>query len=318
MSTAFVTGASGFIGGALTKRLIAEGWTVNALARSEKSAKVVRDLGATAVKGDLDDVGAMTEGARGADVAFHCAAHLGEWGNASDFERVNVTGTANAVQAAREAGVPRLVHVGTEAALMHGQPLVNVDESAPLQPDSKALYSRTKARAEQVARAGGAVVIRPRLVWGPGDTTILPALTHAVRKGRFAWVEGGRHRTSTTHVDNVVEGLLLGAQKGAPGEAYFVTDGEPQVFRDFITSLLATQGVEVPERSLPRPVAGAVTAAGEAAWRLLPLRGQPPLTSFGFWFLSQECTIDISRARRDLGYSPVTSVPQGMQELRGT
>jgi nucleoside-diphosphate-sugar epimerase len=318
MSTAFVTGASGFIGGALTKRLIAEGWTVNALARSEKSAKVVRDLGATAVKGDLDDVKAMTEGARGADVAFHCAAHLGEWGNASDFERVNVTGTANAVQAAREAGVPRLVHVGTEAALMHGQPLVNVDESAPLQPDSKALYSRTKARAEQVARAGGAVVIRPRLVWGPGDTTILPALTHAVRKGRFAWVDGGRHRTSTTHVDNVVEGLLLGAQKGAPGEAYFVTDGEPQVFRDFITSLLATQGVEVPERSLPRPVAGAVTAAGEAAWRLLPLPGQPPLTSFGFWFLSQECTIDISRARRDLGYSPVTSVPQGMQELRST
>jgi nucleoside-diphosphate-sugar epimerase len=318
MSTAFVTGASGFIGGALTKRLIAEGWTVNALARSEKSAKVVRELGATAVKGDLDDVGAMTEGAKGADVAFHCAAHLGEWGNASDFERVNVTGTANAVQAAREAGVPRFVHVGTEAALMHGQPLVNVDETAPLQPDSKALYSRTKARAEQVARAGGAVVIRPRLVWGPGDTTILPALTHAVRKRRFAWVDGGRHHTSTTHVDNVVEGLLLGARKGAPGEAYFVTDGEPQVFRDFITSLLATQGVEIPERSLPRSVAGAVTAAGEAAWRVLPLPGQPPLTSFGFWFLSQECTIDISRARRDLGYIPVTSVPQGMQELRST
>jgi nucleoside-diphosphate-sugar epimerase len=65
-------------------------------------------------------------------------------------------------------------------------------------------------------------------------------------------------------------------------------------------------------------VAGAVTAAGEAAWRLLPLPGQPPLTSFGFWFLSQECTIDISRARRDLGYIPVTSVPQGMQELRST
>jgi nucleoside-diphosphate-sugar epimerase len=270
------------------------------------------------VKGDLDDVTAMIGGAKGCDVVFHCAAHLGEWGNASDFERVNVTGTANAVQAAREAGVPRFVHVGTEAALMHGQPLVNVDETAPLQPDSKALYSRTKARAEQVARAGGAVVIRPRLVWGPGDATILPVLAHAVRKGRFAWVDGGRHRTSTTHVDNVVEGLLLGAKKGEPGEAYFVTDGEPQVFRDFITSLLATQGVEIPDRSLPSSVAGAVTAAGEAAWRLLPLPGQPPLTSFGFWFLSQECTIDISRARRDLGYSPVTSVPQGMQELRST
>jgi nucleoside-diphosphate-sugar epimerase len=316
MSTAFVTGASGFIGGALTRRLIAEGWTVNALARSEKSAKVVRELGANAVRGDLDDVAAMTDGARGADVAFHAAAHLGEWGNPSDFERVNVTGTANAVQAAREAGVPRFVHVGTEAALMHGEPLVNVDETAPLQPDSKAPYSRTKARAEQVARAGGAVVIRPRLVWGPGDTTILPTLTHAVRSKRFAWVDGGRHRTSTAHVDNVVEGLMLGAEKGTPGEAYFVTDGEPQVFREFVTRLLGTQGVEIPDRSMPHAVASAVTVAGEAAWGVLPLPGQPPLTRFGFWFLTQDCTIDISRARRELGYSPVTSIDDGMEELR--
>ena len=147
MSTAFVTGASGFIGGALTKRLVAEGWSVKALVRSEKSATVVRALGADAIKGDLDDISAMTAGAAGADVAFHSAAHLGERGNSADFERVNVTGTANAVQAARDAGVPRFVHVGTEAALMHGQPLVNVDENAPLQPDSKAPYSRTKARA---------------------------------------------------------------------------------------------------------------------------------------------------------------------------
>jgi len=318
MSTAFVTGASGFIGGALTKRLVAEGWRVNALARSEKSAKAVRELGANAVKGDLDDVAAMKDGAQGCDVAFHCAAHLGEWGNPSDFERVNVTGTANAVQAAKGAGVARFVHVGTEAALMHGEPLVDVDETAPLQPDSKAPYSRTKARAEQVARAGGAVVIRPRLVWGPGDKTILPTLADAVRRKRFAWVDGGRHRTSTAHIDNVVEGLLLGAQKGEPGEAYFVTDGEPQVFHEFITDLLATQGIAIPERSVPRAVIGAAAFAGEAAWRVLPLPGQPPVTRFGYWFLTQECTIDISRARRDLGYSPVTSVPQGMQELRGT
>jgi nucleoside-diphosphate-sugar epimerase len=318
MSTAFVTGASGFIGGALTKRLVAEGWTVNALARSEKSANAVRALGATAVKGDLDDIGAMTGGARGSDVAFHCAAHLREWGNAADFERVNVTGTANAVQAAKEAGVPRFVHVGTEAALMHGEPLVNVDEAVPLRPDSKAPYPRTKARAEQVARQGGAVVIRPRLVWGPGDTTILPALAGAVRRNRFAWIGGGTHRTSTTHVDNVVEGLMLGAQKGEPGEAYFVTDGEPQVFREFITRLLATQGIEAPDRSVPRAIPGALATIGEAAWHVLPLPGQPPVTRLAFWLASQECTIDITRARRDLGYSPVMSVDEGMKELQST
>src|SRR5204863_33168 len=182
-----------------------------------------------------------------------------------------------------------------------------------------ALTKRLVAEGWRVnARAGGAVVIRPRLVWGPGDKTILPTLADAVRRKRFAWVDGGRHRTSTAHIDNVVEGLLLGAQKGEPGEAYFVTDGESQVFHDFITDLLATQGIAIPERSVPRAVIGAAAFAGEAAWRVLPLPGQPPVTRFGYWFLTQECTIDISRARRDLGYSPVTSVPQGMQELRST
>ena len=111
---------------------------------------------------------------------------------------------------------------------------------------------------------------------------------------------------------------MILAEKGEPGEAYFVTDGEPQVFRDFMTRLLGTQGIDAPDTSVPRAVAATLTAAGEAAWRALPLPGQPPLTRLAFWLASQECTIDISRARRDLGYSPVATVDQGMQELRRT
>ena len=99
------------------------------------------------------------------------------------------------------------------------------------------------------------VVVRPRFVWGRGDTTLLPVMTEMVRSGRCAWIGGGRQRTSTTHVDNVVEGLLLAAQRGARGGVYFVTDGEPVVFRDFVTRLLATQGVTPPGRSLPVGVA---------------------------------------------------------------
>src|SRR5688572_6713177 len=148
MPTAFVTGGSGFIGGALIKRLRAEGWTVRALARSEGSAGIVADRGAEPVRGDLDDADSMALGAQGADVTFHAAAHLGEWGKREEFERGNVTGTRNALEASRAAGVRRFVHVGTEAALMHGEPLVLADESLPLQPGSKALYSATKAQAE--------------------------------------------------------------------------------------------------------------------------------------------------------------------------
>jgi nucleoside-diphosphate-sugar epimerase len=320
MPTAFVTGGSGFIGGALIKRLLSEGWDVRALARSAGSAGIVRDRGAEPVRGDLDDVAAMTEGARGADVTFHAAAQLGEWGTREEFERGNVGGTRNALAASRDAGVRRFVHVGTEAALMHGEPLVMVDERAPLQPGSRALYSATKAQAEMAvieANADGfeTVVVRPRLVWGVGDTTILPAVRAAAESGRWAWIGGGTHRTSSTHVDNVVEGLWLGATKGAPGGVYFVTDGEPVVFRDFFTRLLATQGVELGDKKVPRGAAGAIAVAGEAAWRALPLPGQPPITRLAYWLASQECTIDITRARSELGYAPIKTIDEGMEEL---
>jgi len=318
---AFVTGGSGFIGGRLIERLRSEGWQVCALARSTSSAEKVKAIGADPVEGDLEDADALRAGAEGCDVAFHAAAHLGEWGPRDDFMRINVEGTKNVLLACREAGVRRIVHVGTEAALLVGQPLVNADESVPLRPESKALYSATKAMAEQAVRdANGngleTVVVRPRLVWGRGDTTILPNLTEAVKSRRFAWIGGGRHRTSTTHVDNTVEGLMLGAEKGQPGGVYFVTDGEPVVFRDFITELLATQGVEVPDRNMPAGLAKVAAAAAEGVWRVLPLKGTPPVTRIAVWLSSLECTIDTSRAQAELGYKPVKTIADGMEELR--
>jgi nucleoside-diphosphate-sugar epimerase len=317
--TAFVTGGSGFIGGRLIRRLVSEGWTVRALARTDAAAGKVRADGAEPVVGDLAEPAAMRDGAQGCEYAFHAAAKLGEWGKRQEFERTNVRGTENALHACRAAGVRRFVHVGTEAALLAGKPLVQVDERAPLRFDSKALYSATKARAEAAVLAAGdgmeAVVVRPRLVWGRGDTTILPGLVEAVRARRFAWIGGGRHRTSTTHVDNVVEGLLLAARRGAPGGVYFVTDRPPVVFREFITRMLAARGVQAPSRSIPRPLAAAVAAASEGAWSLLPLPGQPPLTRMVYWLSALETAIDISRARAELGYRPVRSIDDGLQEL---
>jgi nucleoside-diphosphate-sugar epimerase len=320
LTAAFVTGGSGFIGGALIRRLVAEGRDVHALVRSEASAQKVTALGARAIAGDLADVPSMAVGAQYCEVAFHCAAHLGDWGTREEFERGNVQGTRNALAAARQAGLRRFVHVGTEAALLAGQPLVEVDERAPLRFDSPALYSSTKARAEEAvieANRNGleTVVVRPRFVWGRGDTTLLPVLTQAVRSGRFAWIGGGHHRTSTTHIDNTVHGLMLAAERGAPGGVYFVTDGEPVVFRDFITRLLATQGVEAPTRSVPTGVARAVAATSEAAWRLLPLPGRPPLTRLTVWVSGLEATIDITRAREELGYAPVRTIDDGLADL---
>ena len=319
-ATAFVTGGSGFIGGKLVQRLVAKGHPVRALARSDEAAERVAELGAEPVRGDLADRASLAAGAAGTQVAFHLAAHLGEWGAWADFERGNVEGTENALAACAEAGVKRFVHCGTEAALMAGEPLVQVDETAPLRPDSRAPYPATKARAEQAVRAAAregfeTVAVRPRFVWGKGDTTLLPEMVATVESGRFAWVGGGRNVTDTTHVDNVVEGLILAAERGRSGEAYFVTDGEPVVFRQFVTDLLRTQGVEPPDRSLPAWTAAPMARVCEVAWKALPLPGTPPMTTFRSWLLTQECTIDIAKARAELGYEPVVSHEQGLAEL---
>jgi nucleoside-diphosphate-sugar epimerase len=321
VSTVFVTGGSGFIGGRLIERLVADGREIRALARSDQAAARISGRGGDPIRGDLADVDAMRSGAAGCELAFHAAAMLGDWGRREDFERGNVEGTRNALTACADAGVRRFVHVGTEAALLAGQPLVNVDETAPLRPDSPALYSSTKAKAERLvldANRGRfeTVVIRPRFVWGRGDTTLLPTMTQMVRSGRWAWIGGGRHRTSTTHVDNTVEGLVLGADRGRPGNVYFVTDGEPVVFREFVTELLETQGVEPPNRSVAAPIAAVLATVSETTWRALRLPGRPPLTRFAFWVSSQECTITIDKARQELGYSPVKSQTEGLSELR--
>ena len=319
--TAFVTGGSGFVGGALIQRLVRDGARVRALARSHASAAKVEELGAEAVRGDLSDTKSLREGAAGCDVTFHAAARLGEWGPWEEFERLNVRGTRDVLEASRAAGVRRFVHVGTEAAVVAGQALVMVDETAPLRPDSKAPYCASKALAEQAVREANGngletVVVRPRMVWGPGDTTVLPAIAHAVRQGRFAWIGGGRHMTSTTYIDNTVEGLVLGAERGRPGEAYFVTDGEPVEFRDFVTRQLEALGVEAPTRTLPLPAARAAAVGLEGAWRALRRKSQPPLTRTAVWLSAVEMTIRIDKAREELGYSPPVSIDEGLERLR--
>jgi nucleoside-diphosphate-sugar epimerase len=321
VANVFVTGGSGFVGGRLIARLVADGQAVRALARSESAAAKVQARGAEAVYGDLSDFRSLRSAASGCELAFHAAAAVTELGRWDDFIRANVDGTRAVVDACVAAGVRRLVHVSTEAVLMNGQPLVNVNEETPRRPDSKAPYPATKARAEEIVQAANrdgfeTVIVRPRFIWGKGDTTLLPRMVHLAKAGRLAWIGGGANITDVTHVDNVVEGLVLAAAKGRPGEVYFVTDGQRTGFRDFLSDLLRTQGVDPTAPSVPVPVAGALTWAGETAWKLLPLRGAPPLPYIAYWVSSLECTIDISKAQQELGYKPVTSREQGLAELR--
>lgn len=320
MADVFITGGSGFVGGALLRRLVADGRSVRALVRSDEAEAAVAAAGAEPVRGDLDDAPALRRGSAGCELVFHAAALVSDWAPRSAFERVNVVGTRNVLEACEAGGVGRLVHVSSESVLLGGRPLRDADETWPLQPRSKNLYAGSKARAElalRAARTVETVSVRPVLVWGPGDRTIRPGFALAIREGRFTWIDEGRHLTSTTHIENAVHGILLGAERGRAGEAYSVSDGDTITFREFLTRLLATAGVTPPERSLSLRRANALAAGGETVWRALRRPGRPPLTRTVTWLVGIDRTIDIGKARRELGYAPVVSRDEGFAALRG-
>lgn len=316
----FITGGSGFVGRNLIAVLIARGDQVVALARSLSAMQTVRELGAEPLAGDLVDVAAMTAGMSGAGLVIHCAAKVEDWGDPAEFQRVNVEGTTHVLEAARAAGVRRVVHVSTEAVLADGSPIHNADETRPRARKPIGLYPLSKGAAEAVALAGSrdgleVVVVRPRFIWGKGDTAILPKIVEVMRKGQFAWIGGGHYRTSTCHVRNVCEGALLAAEKGRPGEIYFLTDGEPVEFRAFISRMAATQGVDTGSRSLPYGLVYALAWLSELAWRLLPLRGRPMVSRTAIILTGTEVTVNDAKARRELGYRGLVTREAGLAEM---
>lgn len=321
MKQVFVTGGSGFVGRNLIEALVSRGVAVRALARSDAAVATVESIGAESVRGDLDAKDVMASAMAGCDVVFHAAAQVTLWGDPEVFHRVNVVGTENVTDAAKAAFVPRLVHVSTEAVLAGGRPIVDAEESWPYPSRPAGLYPLTKGQAEQRVIAANSdglatVAVRPPLIWGAGDTSVLPQLIEAVKSGQWVWIGGGQYPHTTTHVANVVEGLLLAAEKGRGGEIYFLSDGEPMEFRTFVTALLSTQGVEAKGRSMPYWAASAIASLGEGTWKILGLKSQPPLPRTVLYVMGQALTVRDDKARRELGYEGRMGFAAGFQAMR--
>ncbi|EQA37315.1 3-beta hydroxysteroid dehydrogenase/isomerase family protein [Leptospira inadai serovar Lyme str. 10] len=315
-----ITGASGFVGGAIAKRL-KENHSILALSRSAESDAILKKAGIEVFRGNLGAI--PTEALRGIDIVIHCAAFVGPWGNRKDFWEANVDGTSQLLDAARAVGVKRFIHMGTEAALFHGQDMIQIDETYPYPKVTPYLYSETKAEAERRVLAANAkefktLVLRPRLVWGPGDTSVLPVLKKMVSEGKFLWIDGGKAKTSTTYIQNLVDATELALTRGNGGEAYFITDNEDQTFRSFLTAMMKTQGIDLPKGSVPSFLARSLAFIVEGIWNLFGIKSEPPLLRFATDIMAKECTIKIDKAQKDLGYNPKIKVLEGLAAMRNT
>lgn len=315
----FLTGGSGYIGRNLIRHFLGKGIPITALARSERSAETVSTLGAQPWSGDLFNA-RLTEGMTRCDVLIHAAADLDHGMGGVEQHRVNVEGTRAVFGAARAAGVRTAIMVSTESVLADGRPLVNVDESQPFPRRPAGSYSASKARAEQLALSFNGpdmavIAVRPRMVWGRDDTTALPQLMSAVQSGQFAWISQGNYRTSTIHIANLCLGIERAVVSGNGGEVYFLADEQPVQFRQFVTAMLATQGIAAPQKSVPRSILRLVAGVGAALHWISRGKIVPPLTSQAYATSAVEITLNTEKAKRELGYEPVLSREVGLAEM---
>jgi 2-alkyl-3-oxoalkanoate reductase len=320
---ALVTGGGGFLGGAIVRLLVARGDEVRSFSRNCHAD--LKALGVPEFTGDLSDAQAVAAAVRGCDIVFHVAAKAGVWGPYRSYYQTNVTGTANVLVACKAHGVERLVYTSSPSVVHHGGDMEGVDESIPYPRRFLAAYPETKALAEQmVLKANGpelaTVAMRPHLIWGPGDPHLVPRLLERARTGQLHRLGNQSKKVDTVYIDNAAEAHLLAADRLAPGSAvagraYFIAQGEPLPVWDFINRVLAAAGIAPVNHSIPFWLAYGAGACLEWAYRLLWLRGEPPMTRFVARQLSTAHWFDLSAARRDLGYEPRVSTEEGMRRL---
>lgn len=318
MTRVLVTGASGMLGRGVAARLVADGHDVRTLQRSASGVDGAQD-----VAGSVIDVDVVRAAVRDREAVVHLAAKVSITGPFAEFEAVNVGGTGLLLDEARSAGIGRFVHVSSPSVAHLGRSLAGAG-AGPADPENaRGSYARTKAAAELVALAAhdpagiGVIVVRPHVVWGPGDTQLVGRIVDRARAGRLPVLGQGAALIDTTYVDNAVDALVaaLDADPSAYGAPYVVTNGEPRPVVELLAGICAASGVPVPRRHVPASLARGAGSLLDAAWRTFPLPGEPPLTRFVAEQLSTAHWFDQRRTREALGWVPRVTLDEGLARL---
>ncbi len=319
-----MTGASSLIGVGISRALIERGDAVVCLQRHPLVISEGLD-GIEQAPGDVRDAGVVRRAAEGCDAVIHLAAKVGVVGTWDDYLSVNVHGTGNVLNAARSSGIRRVVHVSSPSVAHGGEPIVGAGAEPPVMGRRRAHYAESKAMAENLAVAAasgemGVVVVRPHLVWGPGDTQLVGRIVERARAGRLALVGGGRALVDTTYIDNAVSALRAALDAVSPqarcsGRAYVIANGEPRPIRDLVAGICAAAGVEFAPREVSLRVASRLGSIVERAWPLIHPGGEPPLTRFLAEQLGTAHWFDPRPAADDLGWVPTVTIDEGLARL---
>lgn len=301
-----VTGATGFLGRYVVRRLLADGDTVWALGRNWADSADLVQAGALPIQADLRDRAAVIAACARADAVIHAGALSAPWGRWADFQAINVGGTRNVLAGCQTHAVSRLVYVSSPSVVFSGHDHRNMTEDAPYPAVPASLYSASKRDAEIIIRASSvpAVIVRPKALFGPGDTALLPRVVRAAQAGRLPQIGDGCNEVDLTYVDNVAHALALALRAPAAiGNTYHITnDAHPRLW-DVVRQVLRDLGVT--SRLRRRPLAMMLLAA-RALETVAMLSGREPLlTTYTVRILARTQTYDISAAKRDLGYAPI-------------
>lgn len=316
--TVLVTGAAGFLGSHLTELVREGGERPRALVRPGERVEALADFDVDIHWGDLGDRASLESALRGVDRVLHCAARTGPWGPAGEYERANVSGLETLVRAALAAGVRRLVHVSS--ITVHGNDVGGAaDEAAPLREEPNP-YSRTKVAGERLLermiRDEGApvTIVRPGWIYGPRDTASFARLARRIEQGKMVMVGAGENHLPLIYVRDAARGVLLASEAGeAAGRSYLLVNDEPVRQRDFIGAIAAELDAPATTRHLPYKLGLLLGGAAENLGRLARRRQAPPVMRYGMQLLGGENRFNISRARHELGFTPLVDLAEGVR-----
>ena len=310
-----VTGGTGFLGQHLVRALLVQGHRVRVLGRNVAVARGLAGIGATPMIADLRDRAAIIAACRAADAVYHIGALSEPWGKRADFLAINVGGTANVLAGCQQYAVGRLIYVSSPSVLFAGRDQHLLTEAAPYPRRFASVYSLSKKLGEDLVNASPwleTVILRPKAIFGPGDTALMPRLLRAAQQNRLPQIGDGRNLVDLTYVENVVDACVLAlTAPRAVGNTYTITNDEHVLLWDVIRRVLQANGLSTRLRQVPLPLALAAAGAMEQRARLT--KTEPLLTRYTAAVLGRTQTYDCSAAKRDLGYVPRVHVAEGVR-----